>query len=193
MKRRLSSAAAFTLIELMAALAIGALLLMAAVPAIRGAHKPPSVRALNLLLDGFREARSRAVLTGAPTRLVLREGGASLTVEPAPDLLSDSQWSATGAGNAAAPADSNTPEAPEGTPTEGSKPVWWSGHFPDEVAFRRLTVNLKDRMQAQAAAVRFFPNGACDAFDAELAWPGREVFHVTLDIMTGAPDVATIQ
>lgn len=197
MSRRPPSAGGFTLIELLVAMAIGALMMMAAVPAIRSTRKPPSVRALNELLDAFREARSRAILSGRPTRVLLLEGGATLKVEPAPSM-----GPGPGPDGGAPPAQTANPESggpsdpavTSGADVTGTSRAWFSGHFPEDVAFRRLSINLKDKMQSSSAAVRFFANGTCDVFDAELAWrQSAEVFHIRLDVITGVPAVEAVR
>jgi hypothetical protein len=44
-----------------------------------------------------------------------------------------------------------------------------------------------------AAAIRFYPNGTCDALDAELQWQRREVRHITSELITGHLTVEDIR
>ena len=63
----------------------------------------------------------------------------------------------------------------------------------DEVAFRVLFVNGRDRMTETAVTIRFFPNGTCDALDAELQWLRHDARRVSLDILTGKLTVVGVQ
>lgn len=194
--RHLSPAAfrAFTLIELMVAIAIGALLMLTAVPAVRAIRKPPLVRAMNDFTEGCRRARAAAILTGRTMQVVIHNGGSSIGVEPAP--VTDP--TAMAFSRASGPAvnyttDLNsvgtTAEAPAGLPA--IKP--FNAVFPDGVAFQKLIVNLRDQMQEQAIAIKFHPNGTSDQLDAELTFERTTVMGVTLEVVTGQTSVVSIR
>jgi len=181
---------AFTLIELMVAIAIGALLMMTAIPAVRAIKKPPLVRAVNDFVEACREARARAVLTGQTMQVVIHNGGSALGIEPAPvmDPTAKAFARAAGALPPMAPADESD------TPGPGArllKPM--TRTLPDDVAFSRLIVNLRDRMQDDTAAIKFYPNGTSDQLDAEITWERREFQQVSLEVITGLPIVSAAQ
>ena len=177
---------AFTLIELMVAIALGALMMMVAIPALRAVHKPPLVRASNDFIEACREARARAVLTGKPMQVavVVNERTTELRVEPAP--LTEF----------ASMAPSGEPGSPDNATTSEikAKPLF-QAEFPEDVAFRKLVINLRDAMAGDngAAAIRFFPNGTCDALDAELQWRRLDVRKFTSELVTGLISVEALQ
>lgn len=175
----------FTLIELMVAIALGALMMMIAIPALRAAQKPPLVRATNDLLEACREARARAVLTGRPMQvaIVVNDRTTELQVEPAP---AREYIPMPATGDDALPANATVSEAK-------TQPMFHA-EFPDDVAFRTLVINLHDAMADDngAAAIRFFPNGTCDALDAEVQWRRLEVRRVTSELVTGLISVEAI-
>jgi general secretion pathway protein H len=75
----------FTLIELMAVVLIGALVMAVAIPNMWDkAKRDPLNQAIFDLLDAFREARGRAILTGSPMQVVIEAGDGTIRVEPAP-------------------------------------------------------------------------------------------------------------
>jgi prepilin-type N-terminal cleavage/methylation domain-containing protein len=177
---------AFTLIELMVAIAIGALLMMTAIPFARKAQKTPLVRATLDLEEALRQARIKAILTGKAMQVVIYDNGGALGVEPVPNLTPEQGFeAATEAQAEAGAAEASVADA-------GSKPVF-QARLHEEVAFRQLLVNGRNMMQEQATAVRFFPNGTSDALDAELQWLRREARRITLDVMTGLPRVEDVK
>jgi Tfp pilus assembly protein FimT len=149
------------LIELMVAIAIGALMMMVAIPAFKAARKPPLIRAANDFLEACREARARAVLTGNPM-----------------DVLVAATDETTVVSVVAAPG--------FGTPPAGAG-GFFKAAFPEDVAFRTFVVNQRNAVSGttEAAAVRFFPNGTCDALDAEIQWQRREMLRFHSDLVTG--------
>lgn len=175
----------FTLIELMVAIALGALMMMIAIPALRAAQKPPLVRATNDLLEACREARARAVLTGRPMQvaIVVNDRTTELQVEPAP-TREFIPMQATA--ERVLPANTTVSEAK-------AKPMFHA-EFPDDVAFRTLIINLSDAMADNngAAAIRFFPNGTCDALDAELQWRRLDIRRITSELVTGLINVEAV-
>ena len=167
---------AFTLIELMVAIMLGALLMMIAIPALRASQKPPLVRATNDLLEACREARARAVLSGHPMQVVIvaNDQTTGLRVEPAP--LHESSGPA---------ADGSPAAQPENT-TASTKPMF-QAELPEDVAFRSLFINGRNAMEGanEAAAIRFNANGTCDSLKAELQWRRLEIRRITSELVTG--------
>ena len=177
---------AFTLIELMVAIALGALMMMVAIPALRAAHKPPLVRATNDLLEACREARARAVLTGRPMQVVIvvNTRTTELRVEAAP-LREFASLEPV--------AETSLSDSSRGSEVK-SKSLF-QAELPEDVAFRKLLINLHDAMSGDnnVAAIRFFPNGTCDALDAELQWRRLDVRHFTSELVTGLVTAEAMQ
>lgn len=181
----------FTLIELMVAIAIASMMLLIAIPSIRGVQKPPQVRATEDFVKGCREARARAILTGQPMQLVIDSQNSELRVEKAPSIL---------------PMEANPDSLETGYSgysmpriERETKPLF-SAHLPDLVAFRRLIINQRNVFDAREQAdngtsmafVRFYPNGTSDDLQAEIMVDQSEVFLITLDIIVGEPTVTAI-
>jgi prepilin-type N-terminal cleavage/methylation domain-containing protein len=68
-----------------------------------------------------------------------------------------------------------------------------SAQISDHLYFRMLDVNFLDCRDADVATVRFYPNGTCDEFNLILVSDSGEVRRITLDIITGLPEVVTIE
>jgi prepilin-type N-terminal cleavage/methylation domain-containing protein len=174
----------FTLIELLVAAAIAGLLMMTAVPYVREVRKDPLVRAVTALVDACREARLQAILKDSPHQVVIYENGGAIGVEPVPRV----DWGMdAGQGGLDGTGVEDT-EDNERAPKRG-----FHATLDDEVAFRVLLVNGRDRMTESAVTIRFFPNGTCDALDAELQWLRHDARRVSLDILTGKLTVAGVQ
>ncbi|HRI14873.1 MAG TPA: prepilin-type N-terminal cleavage/methylation domain-containing protein [Verrucomicrobiota bacterium] len=177
---------AFTLIELLVAAAIAALVMMTAIPYVREVRKSPLVRAVNALVEACRQARLRAILKDQPMQVVFLNGGSVIGVEPVPTFRRSFVE--------AAPTDASVP-ADDGNRPE-TKPAD-EATLDDSVAFEWLLVNgrgfVANVVDEEALAVRFFPNGTCDALDAKLVGENRDAQRVTLDIMTGQVTVEAVR
>ncbi len=68
-----------------------------------------------------------------------------------------------------------------------------SAQISDHLYFRMLDVNFMDCRDAPVATVRFYPNGTCDEFNLILVSDTGEAKRITLDIITGLPEVTTIE
>ncbi|HTH49735.1 MAG TPA: prepilin-type N-terminal cleavage/methylation domain-containing protein, partial [Candidatus Limnocylindria bacterium] len=179
---------AFTLIELMVAIALGALMMMIAIPALRASQKPPLVRATNDLLEACREARSRAVLTGRPFQVIFvvldNTDTMEMRVEPAP--LREFESIGTG-GETTAPAPGSSAAG------EITRRPMFHAEFPEDVSFRYLAIDrhvifdagVRGQQDAGAAAIRFYPNGTSAELIADLDWRHQEVRHLTSELITG--------
>ncbi len=181
-RRRGRRKTAFTLIELLVAAAIAALLMMTAIPYVREVQKKPLVRAITALVDGCREARLQAILKDRPYQVVIYDSGGAIGVEPVPNDFPNSSGPVSDQAHMSDDADA-----------AAAKRAPFQAQIDDEVAFRRLLVNGRDRMAAEAVAIRFFPNGTSDALDAELQWLRNDVRRITLDILTGQPMVQGVR
>lgn len=172
--------AAFTLVEIMVVVGIFILTLALAFPALKEIKRSPIAQATKDFEDACREARLQAILKGRPMQLVIRDGGAEIIVEPAPEGI----LGATN-GVSAIPMRDRLPD-------EGVAPIFFR-HIHDEVAFRTIVVNQRDFINAVATAVRFYPNGTCDQFDGELQWMRREVRRLSLEVMTARLTVEDVR
>lgn len=179
----------FTLIELLVAMAIAVLMMMIAVPYFRSARKSPLVKATNDLVEACRLARVKAILTGRPMQVVIYEGGSAIGVEAVPTMNPAVRYEVEADVAVAASVElAATVPTPTGAVFEA--------RIDDEVAFRRpLLINGRDFFDSidQAAAIRFFPNGTSDSLEAELQWLRQDIRRITLDVMTGQPDVRGAQ
>jgi hypothetical protein len=159
-----------------------------AIPALNAAaRRDPLTRALNDLLDAFREARSRAVLEGVSMQVVIHATDGLIEVQPAP--IRNPDRTAPMLPIDVTPSSSGGNE--EASPPRLSKP--FAATFSQEVAFRTLVVNTHDTMAEMVTAIRFHPNGTCDQFDAILRWPGHGERHISLEITTGLPEVEDVR
>lgn len=173
-------AAAFTLVELLVAIAIGLIILGLAVPTLRKAARPPLTQACRDFLDACIQARSRAIMESRPMQIVIRDGGGEVVVEPAPDGV-------TGATNGVS-AVSFLQQA------EGDGPApHFARRFEQGVAFESVIVNQRNFMDAPAAAVRFFPNGTADQFEGVISYRRGEARRLTVEVMTGIADVEGVR
>lgn len=164
---------AFTIVELLVAIAIGMIILGLSVPVLREIRRPPLTQATKDFLDACGHARMKAIMERVPMQVVIRDGGAEIVVEPAPEGI-------LGA-------------------TNGVSAVLWdessvhgsiSGSFvrrieDGDVAFESVVVNSRNFQDAPATAIRFHPNGTADQFEGILSWRRTEKRKLTVEVMTG--------
>jgi len=162
---------AFTLVELLVAIAIGLIILGLAVPVLREVRRPPMTQATKDFLEACQHARARAIMEGRPTQLAIRNAGRELTVELAPDGV-------LGAANGVSAASSKEPGY------QGTRHSFFT-EFPEEVLFERIDVNTLSFLQSSATAVRFYPNGTSDPLEAVITWRRTEPRLLVIDMMTG--------
>lgn len=168
---------AFTLVELLVAVMLIAVMMFVAVPRMMNVRKSPMAETLEALENACNEARSRAILGQRPMQVVLYGTGGEILVEPAPAGVS-------GATNGVSMASFDALHGPSAEEARGKTP--FHAKLNEDVAFRRLRVNLQDMMGAELAAIRFFPNGTSDAFEGELSHlrNGAELKRVELEVIT---------
>lgn len=169
---------AFTLVELLVAIAIGLIILGLAVPVLREVRRPPITQATKDFLDACQHARSRAIMEGRATQIAIRNAGRELTVEEAPEGV-------LGAANGVSPISFKDAAYP-GTPPSFSR------EFPEEILYERIDVNTISFLQSAATAVRFFPNGTSDQFTAVMTWRRSEPRLLTIDMMTGLAEARSM-
>ena len=153
MKVRSTVSAGFTLIELMVVVSIALLVLGWGVPnLLRNIDKQGVNKAVFDLMEGCKQARAYAILTGNPSELVIRADDGQMTVRKAmgPRLMRESGGEAVGV-------------SPAGK-TSTDKLKGFSEALEDDVAVELLDVNFIDQMQFSEGIVRFYPNGTSDEF-----------------------------
>ena len=181
--------AAFTLIELMMVLAILGIIVGIGLPAvISTVKKGPMRQAVSDLEEGFLKARMLAILTGQPAELVINAADGTLEVRSVTETAPDPALAS------AEPLGEPLPEEldPDAPPRTEVLPTF-SASLDPSVAFRHLTVSLRDMMDESQAAVRFQPNGTCDALAATLFSEAGEERTIALEITTGRARVETIR
>ncbi len=181
----------------MVAIAIGALLMLTAIPAVRALSKPPLVRAVNDFLDVCRHARAEAILTGRAMQVVIipTTTGTDLKIEPAPVL--DPNGRTTGPEirpTITAMSDLGTGNSVSTSTLSTERLGKFSATLPNETSFSSVFVNGRDPRVAVSGSeeviiFRFFPNGTADQLDSVLT-DGRESRRISTEILTGQATVA---
>jgi len=180
MKTTSRRARAFTLVEIMVVIGILAMVLAMGMPSfVQSIRKEPLRKAASEVMEGCTQARARAILGGETTELVIE--GVSGRI-----YVADSRP----AGGSAS-GDEEAGETPQPTQTAGI-PSKFQEQMDRDVAVTLLYVNLKNRMDAPEARVRFFPNGTSDDFTIVLeSLSGTR--KVSLDCITALPDLEVIR
>lgn len=182
----------FTLFEIMMVLAILVIIVGVGLPAmVSTVRKGPMRQAMSDIEEGFLKARMLAILTGQPAELAINAASGSLDVRQVRDTPSG----ASGRGIEApvpeetdAGAELDAEERPRTEPLPS-----FSAQLHPSVAFRQLTVSLRDMMDEEEAAVRFYPNGTSDALYAVIFSEAGEEKTIALEITTGRPRIETIR
>lgn len=172
-----SSLSAFTLIELMVVVAIALLVMGWGVPnMLRTVDKQGINKAVSDLMEGSKQARAYAIMSGSPAELVIRAEDGALTVRRAsgPRLMRNSGGDAVGVSSLGK------------TVTNDLK--GFRAALEDDVAVELLDVNFIDQMQFPEGIVRFYPNGTSDEFTIVLR-VDDEWRKVSLDPITGIAGV----
>ncbi|MBI4658225.1 MAG: type II secretion system protein [Verrucomicrobia bacterium] len=172
---------AFTLIELMLAVSIMAIIMTIGLPAFVNAMKKEDLRkAVSDVIEGCSHARAQAVLKGVPMEFVIRAEDGSLSVQSASVRTGDSLASKSDSQQEQPTAESATAAAS------------FHGQLPHDVGIKLLYVNFQDKMESPEARVRFFPNGTCDECTIIL-FSSKGEKKVSLEIVTGLADVETLR
>ncbi|MCP5517029.1 MAG: type II secretion system protein [Verrucomicrobiales bacterium] len=175
----------FTLFEMMVVVAILGILATISLPGlITSMRKAPMKEAVSNLQEACRHARMKAVMEGQPAEMVIEAGTRAILVR---------RLSETAAPGAATEAATRLAPEPDPEPARRGKVPDMHVQLPESVAFRRLIVNLRDMMDATEARVRFYPDGTCDDFKAELLSEQNEVRVLRLEITTGRDIVEVVR
>lgn len=165
----------FTLIEIMIAIGIMAIVLAMGMPAIYKSLRQEGIRkACSDLLEGCAQARAQAILQGIPADLVIRAEDGHLGIQMAPDTRRRARNELTVNLND----DAAEAAPPSSTPS-------FSAKLPDNVAVELLDVNFVDHMEISEARIRFHPNGTSDEFTIIMRSEDGEARKVSLEVVTG--------
>jgi prepilin-type N-terminal cleavage/methylation domain-containing protein len=169
---------AFTLVEVMIAIAIMAIIMAVGIPGFVNAMKKDSLRkAVSDIVEGCSYARSQAILRGSPIDFVVRADGGHLGVEQVID----------------ASAGALSPEpVDESRPRTIGTPLSFSRALGEDVIVELLYVNFQDKMEQPEARVRFFPNGTSDEF-AMIVSTEKGKQKISVDVVTALADVDVIR
>ncbi|HKX60985.1 MAG TPA: prepilin-type N-terminal cleavage/methylation domain-containing protein [Verrucomicrobiae bacterium] len=182
------SQGAFTLIEIMVAIAIVAILLTIGIPFIRMAIDTPQGinGAVRLVEDACRDARAKAILDHASVDLVIRPGDRSFSISGAPATSSsDRSLSPDVSGE-----EWRMPERSSGKPS--SKVEFkrkYPASLPQSIEIEGLGVNGEDWTEDDEARVRFYADGTSDAMSIVLKSDENDRRNIWLEVVTGLPEV----
>lgn len=183
----------FTLIELMVVIGIMAIVLTTGVPLVyRVAHKQPMRNAESGIVEVCSNARALAILKGTPMDVVFRPQEGRLDIVAAADLAPPAR-----AEDGPEPVPAPTPVPSQGQRQEsinipGLRGSGRSALIGPEVQLEMLDVNLREYRLADAARVRFYPNGTCDEMTIVLQSRG-EWRKIWTEVTTGLIEVGNLK
>lgn len=172
---------AFTLIEIMVAIGIMAVVLAMGMPAIYKSLRQEGIRkACADLLEGCVQARAQAILQGVAADFVIRAEDGTLSIQMVPDSRPRSM-------------NELTVNLRDNTEARGPAAPSFSARLPENVAVELLDINFVDHMDAGEARVRFHPNGTSDEFTIVLRSEDGEVRKISLEVVTGIATMDVMQ
>lgn len=161
----------FTLVELMVVIAIMAIIMAIGVPSMRTMINQDSIRkAVRDVMDGCHSARAQAILTGQTMELRFRPEDGSLSIGPS-----------AGAGTTAESSGESKPAA--------AATAAFSATLSSQLSIDTWSVNFYEQLTNEVSAIRFFPNGTSDEFTTVIHSNSGEYRKVTLDVITGLPEM----
>jgi len=175
-----SARSAFTLIELMVVIGLIMIVMTIGIPRLIYNNETPLGGSLSAVMDACAAARTKAILSGQTTKVVIDSETYSVTVggastKPKTELESLDP-------------DTNNLDSLDDEPKQniqtGSS---FSGKIHADVGVDFLAVNFKDMSEAERAEINFFPNGTSDEFAIgmrHITGDGVQRF-VHLDSVTG--------
>ena len=181
-----SSRSAFTLVELMVVIGIVMIAMSVGIPRLVHNNETPLGGSLSAVMDACASARSKAIITGKPAKVIIDAENYSVTVgtgaaKPKTDLEN---------------MNSDLPdfyeEKPEPKPTSQASPSF-SGKIHEDIGVEFLAVNFKDKLDEGRAEVNFYPNGTSDEFAIGMRHitGDNEQRFVHLDSVTGLTFIKT--
>ena len=175
-----SARSAFTLIELMVVIGLIMIVMTIGIPRLIYNNETPLGGTLSAVMDACAAARTKAILSGQPTKVVVDSenysvtvGGASIKPKTELEILNSDT---TNFGS--------LDDEPKTTPQTGTS---FSGKIHADVGVDFLAVNFKDMLDEGRAEINFYPNGTSDEFAIgmrHITGDGVQRF-VHLDSVTG--------
>ena len=152
---------AFTLIELMVVMGLIMIVMTLGIPRLVQQNETPLGGSISAVMDACASARSKAILSGKPMKMIVDASNYSVTVgagAPKPKVVSES----SGQGP-------TVDQSPDEEPAEEPKPASstgpaFSGKIHEDVGVTFLAVNFLPREDEGRAEVTFHPNGTSDEF-----------------------------
>ena len=185
-----SAGRAFTLVELLIAMGMVAILLSVALPSVyRNWGQDSLLKAMTDVMEVCHQARARAVLGGTPMELRIRLVDRSFSIAAA-SVQRDVEDSAP-VGNAFEFRGDEVVEKP--VHKTGAAQEWSdaSKRLSEKIHIEGLGVNGEDWTEDEEARIRFYPDGTCDEMSLVLLSDKGERCNITLEIVTGLADVET--
>ena len=175
---------AFTLIEIMVAIGIVAVILTISFPFMANQMRKDSMRQAVLdITEACRVARERAVLNGVTTEV---------RIQPRNGIISAVEGSGSGQPSFGAAAFDE-----RGEPTvqhRGGGGTIFTVNLPKSVLIEFVGVNLiPDLHELDEVSASFYPNGTSDELVVLFRSDRGEVRKLTTDVITGIPDVEIIR
>ena len=181
---------AFTLIELMVVMGLIMIVMTLGIPRLVQHNETPLGGSISAVMDACASARSKAILSGKPMKMIVDASNYSVTVGAGatkPKVVSES----SGQGP-------TVDQSPDEEPAEEPKPASstgpaFSGKIHEDVGVTFLAVNFLPREDEGRAEVTFHPNGTSDEFTIGMIHvTGDNVQRfVQLDSVTGAAYIKT--
>ena len=190
---RKSAAAAFTLIELMIVCAIIGAVLTIAIPTIYRYFHPESLEGtVRNLIEACSHARANAILSGNPFELVIRPGDRSFSVTQAAADSSINQVSGPARLESKSVSGEDwRMEERNSSGTTSSGGGIFSARISEKIMIDMIDVNFVECKDADAAHVRFYPNGTSDEFTIVLHGDNDQWRKISLEVVTGLPDLSS--
>ena len=175
-----SACSAFTLIELMVVIGLIMIVMTIGIPRLIYNNETPLGGTLSAVMDACAAARTKAILSGQPTKVVVDSenysvtvGGTSIKPKTELEILNSDTTNFD-----------SLDDEPKPTPQTGNS---FSGKIHADVGVDFLAVNFKDMLDEGRAEINFYPNGTSDEFAIgmrHITGDGVQRF-VHLDSVTG--------
>ena len=183
--QRTTDQSAFTLIEIMVAVGIIAIIMSIAIPSVyQQMHKDSMRQAVADLSEACSQARARAILNGVPTELRIRPAARSINA-------------VEGSGSAT-PSFGKSTYSFEGEEfvehRSGGGGAIFSATLSDHIFIEFIGVNLvPDLQQLDEVSCSFYPNGTSDELVILIRSDRGEIRKITTEVVTGVADVEVIK